>query len=232
MRKNESIASFAYRTIGRWIFKPQPQSQRQNTYRKTWRKGSPRRQRQKTFIWTKEPPNKFLQNNPKTSAYKTSVTPPCTISRLIIVTTEICYWADEAIQRDIGYHRQQWFTNTCILPIWSFCRSNDDIQRITNGRNKFRDQNIICEKNQNLYIHKIISCSGNCHIWHTVRLHHLDGSDKGADDINRPRPNGIGSRVNIHQELANIFNNKESFKHKIHLRIIMPRQNQTLSTNA
>tara|TARA_B100001057_G_scaffold315119_1_gene315174 strand:- start:4504 stop:4755 length:252 start_codon:yes stop_codon:yes gene_type:complete len=27
MRKHESIASFIYRTSGRWIFKPQPQSQ-------------------------------------------------------------------------------------------------------------------------------------------------------------------------------------------------------------
>ena len=27
MSKHESIASFVYRTTGRWIFKPQPQSQ-------------------------------------------------------------------------------------------------------------------------------------------------------------------------------------------------------------
>ena len=30
MSKHESIASFVYRTTGRWIFKPQPQSQRIN----------------------------------------------------------------------------------------------------------------------------------------------------------------------------------------------------------
>ena len=82
-------------------------------------------------------------------------------------------------------------------------RSNNETQRYIRGGIKHKDNRTAYEKNQYLYIHQIAPSSVDYYIWNNIHLCDHFGGGKRTYYINRPRPDGTGRCVNIHQELIN-----------------------------